>query len=535
MAEPVSLLEQRCRRLLFAYPRAYRLERGDEIVSTMLDAMPAGRRWPDPADAADVVAGGLRHRLGTASLVGFDEGLALAAPVALSLAAGIAGFAWWRVEPVTAGAMIGGEPLFGLFRTLGPVAYAFWLFSALGWAVLRPAPSRVLIAVSIAVTLALPVVAPLTGVDRPPLWVMLALSVFGLLALVGSAPASGGYRSTLDGRISVPAGAVAVTLAASTVVTLWAPAGEAYGYYYQPTIARVGTVVTATVAIVAAIAIARQVRRRGAGGWLWAAALLGLPAGWMGPFDSDGLRTAATDATPHFGRLAQVVLASCVAVTTIAWLARRGRPATPVNDRAAAPLGRAAAVALGALAGLGAFLGLARAGWLGFAREPSPLPVHVLVAIGLLALAGLAAAVVARPAPRVTAVAAGLTLGLAWLVAVYDNRWSVAGWADLGHTASLVITLVLVPLSLCADAAIRTLARRPPWIRSGGPASGPDVESKASDLRTWAAALVVAAASLGWLGYAALPYVLSWGPVLFVLVICIVAVALSRRPRSRRS
>jgi DNA-binding PadR family transcriptional regulator len=328
-------LEQRCRRLLLAYPRDYRAQRGDEIVSTMLDAMPAGRRWPDPADAADVVAGGLRYRLGTASLVGFDEGLALAAPVALSLAAGIAGFAWWRVEPVTAGAALGGVPLFGLFRTLGPVAYAFWLLAAVGWAVLRPAPSRFLIAVSIAVTLALPAVAPLTGVDRPPLWVMAALAVFGLLALVGSAPASGGYRSTLDGRLSVPAGAVAVTVAASTVVTLWAPGTEAYGYYYQPTLARVGTVVTATVAVVAAIAIARQVRRRGAGGWLWAAALLGLPAGWMGPFDSEGLRTAATDTTPHFGRLAQVVLASCVAVTTIAWLARRGRPHTAVVPAAA--------------------------------------------------------------------------------------------------------------------------------------------------------------------------------------------------------
>jgi len=508
-------LEQRCRRLLLAYPRDYRAQRGDEIVSTMLDAMPAGRRWPDPADAADVVAGGLRYRLGTASLVGFDEGLALAAPVALSLAAGIAGFAWWRVEPVTAGAALGGEPLFGLFRTLGPVAYAFWLLAAVGWAVLRPAPSRVLIAVSIAVTLALPAVAPLTGVDRPPLWVMAALAVFGLLALVGSAPASGGYRSTLDGRLSVPAGAVAVTVAASTVVTLWAPGTEAYGYYYQPTLARVGTVVTATVAVVAAIAIARQVRRRGAGGWLWAAALLGLPAGWMGPFDSEGLRTAATDTTPHFGRLAQVVLASCVAVTTIAWLARRGRPSTAVVP-AAAPLGRAAAVALGTLAGLAAFLVLARAGWLGFARGGSSLPGHVLVAVGLLALAGLAAALVARPPLGVTAVAAGLGLGLAWLVAVYDNRWSVAGWADLGHTASLVITLVLVPLSICLDAAVRT------WAGGAG-------------LRTRAGALVVVVASLGWMGYAALPYVLSWGPVLFVLVICIVAVALSRRPRSRRS
>jgi hypothetical protein len=73
-----------------------------------------------------------------------------------------------------------------------------------------------------------------------------------------------------------------------------------------------------------------------------------------------------------------------------------------------------------------------------------------------------------------------------------------------------------VPLSLCLDAAVRT------WAGGAG-------------LRTRAAALVVVAASLGWMGYAALPYVLSWGPVLFVLVICIVAVALSRRPRSRRS
>jgi hypothetical protein len=117
----------------------------------------------------------------------------------------------------------------------------------------------------------------------------------------------------------------------------------------------------------------------------------------------------------------------------------------------------------------------------------------VLVAIGLLAVAGLAAAMVARPSLRVTAVTAGLTLGLAWLVAVYDNRWSVAGWADLGHTASLVITLVLVPLSLCLDAAVRTLARR---ARRSNPRGR---------LRTRAAALVVAAASLGWLGYAALP------------------------------
>src|SRR5258705_3934677 len=160
-----STLERRYRRLLIAYPPAYRLARGDELVGTLPDVAPPGRRWPDLGDAVDVVGAGLRRRFGTANLAGLDGGLALAAPMALALAAGIAGFAWWRVEPISSGVYIGGSALFGQFRTLGPIAYAAWVLAAVGWAFLRPPWSRLLVAAAVLLTLTLPAIAPLTTVD----------------------------------------------------------------------------------------------------------------------------------------------------------------------------------------------------------------------------------------------------------------------------------------------------------------------------------------------------------------------------------
>ena len=112
---------------------------------------------PRLADAADVVAGGLRRRLGVGTIAGLDGGLVVAAPVALALAAGISAFAWWRVEPVGAGVYMGGSHCLGPFRTLGPIAYAAWLLAALGAGRAAPGRGRALIAAAVAVTLALPV------------------------------------------------------------------------------------------------------------------------------------------------------------------------------------------------------------------------------------------------------------------------------------------------------------------------------------------------------------------------------------------
>lgn len=58
----MSPLERRCRLVLRAYPAAYRRERGDEIIATLLEATPAGRRRPLFCDLRALVLGGLRAR-----------------------------------------------------------------------------------------------------------------------------------------------------------------------------------------------------------------------------------------------------------------------------------------------------------------------------------------------------------------------------------------------------------------------------------------------------------------------------------------
>ncbi len=55
-------LERRSRVLLRAYPAAYRRERGEEIVGTLLEATPEGRTWPLSRDVRALAVGGLKAR-----------------------------------------------------------------------------------------------------------------------------------------------------------------------------------------------------------------------------------------------------------------------------------------------------------------------------------------------------------------------------------------------------------------------------------------------------------------------------------------
>ena len=61
MAGPLA---RRYGRLLFAYPRAYRRRRGDELLGALLDAAPPGRTRPTAREAANLIGHGLRCRLG---------------------------------------------------------------------------------------------------------------------------------------------------------------------------------------------------------------------------------------------------------------------------------------------------------------------------------------------------------------------------------------------------------------------------------------------------------------------------------------
>ncbi len=529
-ARPDAILERRYRRLLLSYPPEYRASRGNEIVATLLDVAEPGRRTPRVAEAADLVAAGLRQRLGVAAIAGFDAGLVVAAPVALALAAGISAFAWWRVEPLPPGADPAGSALFGQFRTLGPLAYAAWLIAAAGWATLRPVLSRRLIAVAIAVSALLPLADGVAGVDRPPLWVLMALSVFGVIAYTGTSSAAGARAApSADERLGVISGAGAVAVCAWTATLAWPPADGRWSYYYQPTVSRVGAAVAIAVGAVAVVAVVRLFRGASTREWLWATVLLALPGGWLGPFDPGALPRfgAGQLSVPHFGRLAQILLASCVAAAAMAWLAQ---PRTPGAGRSRAPalpaLGTAGAVAFGCCAGLVGF-GLATRWALVGLASPHPIgevPGYVvtgaaiLAGVALLALAGTVGLLdrrSLRPLLAIAGAAAGTSAAAALLVGAYDNHWSVHGWADFGRTAAMVSTLVVVPLSVCAATAARLLyAGEPPR-------------------RTRRSAWGVLVGSAGWLGYVTLPYLFSWGPVLLVLLAYLGALALAAAARRR--
>jgi hypothetical protein len=274
------------------------------------------------------------------------------------------------------------------------------------------------------------------------------------------------------------------------------------GIYYQPTIAWVGLVVTATVATLAAGAVLRRLRGRAASPLLWAAAVLALPAGWLGPYGSgDG-----------FGRLAQVLLATCAAATTLAWLLRRMSPRRAPTPAALRTVG---AVAVGAGLGLAAFLLGGQAGLFGFTGTVRPdwagaelTPVAVLLVTGAVALAGGSGAL-ARVALLVGVVATG-SFAAAWAVAFYDYNWMAREWGDFSRTSGLIVTVAIPPLAACAYVGGRLLSNRPLWT-----------------VRVASAVAVVGGG--GWIGYLALPHLWLWAPGMVALALCRLAEILPPR------
>jgi hypothetical protein len=60
-------LARRYERLLEAYPEAYRAERGQEILGTLLEGAEPGQRWPSAREAVGLVRGGVWTRLADSS------------------------------------------------------------------------------------------------------------------------------------------------------------------------------------------------------------------------------------------------------------------------------------------------------------------------------------------------------------------------------------------------------------------------------------------------------------------------------------
>jgi hypothetical protein len=81
-----------CYRLLLrAYPAWYRRERGEEMLGTLLEASPPGRRWPSLRDARALIMGGFRVRAGQ------NQRLTTAANLRLAVLLGAALALLWLV------------------------------------------------------------------------------------------------------------------------------------------------------------------------------------------------------------------------------------------------------------------------------------------------------------------------------------------------------------------------------------------------------------------------------------------------------
>ncbi len=81
----MTALERRCRFLLHAYPAAYRRERADEMLGTLLATTPQGRTWPLPRDTRALLLGGLRVRSGQERRLSTPGNLRLAALLGCAL------------------------------------------------------------------------------------------------------------------------------------------------------------------------------------------------------------------------------------------------------------------------------------------------------------------------------------------------------------------------------------------------------------------------------------------------------------------
>src|ERR1700735_3120880 len=77
--DPATTLERRFRLLLHAYPAAYRRDRAEEMVGTLLETTPAGRTWPLARDIRALLLGGLRARSAQNRRLGTPANLRLAA------------------------------------------------------------------------------------------------------------------------------------------------------------------------------------------------------------------------------------------------------------------------------------------------------------------------------------------------------------------------------------------------------------------------------------------------------------------------
>lgn len=310
-------LERRYLRLLHAYPVDYRHARGAEIVGTYLDLADPDQRWPSPADAADLVRGGLRQRLRAAGVAGLVPGVRLAALLALVTASALAGI--WGVAELHPAPAEWGVPHLGPFVSLGVVVWAAWLLAAVVTAIAPIRVARLAIALALLLTVALPPAAAALDAPRPPLMMLLPQVVLGLLGL--ALP----DRPSRAIRLAPSLSALVAAVATEFLVGL-----DAVGTYYGTTRTTFLSTVGGLLLVVGALlAVGLAIGGDSRGGW--ALVTLLTPAGFLAvPGLADGIGPAYGGVT--FTELAVTAVAVALAgpaVLLMTILVRSRRTSVP--------------------------------------------------------------------------------------------------------------------------------------------------------------------------------------------------------------
>jgi hypothetical protein len=207
----MSDLARDYKRLLLMYPKAYRHERGEDIVTTMLDATPSERRHPEIGDVLNLLAHGLRMRIGLNSNRFAGQVFTLAALPGLTLAAALCavafGFGEWH-HPLDQNLQN-----FGPFLTFGPLLYLVWVSGAVV-AQLKPSLMRRSAILCELSTLAA-MVAGRFSVAHPPVLLLVMLMGFGLpSAFAPRTTTAPRFGAILVGLVAV--GAMCVILTTTT-------------------------------------------------------------------------------------------------------------------------------------------------------------------------------------------------------------------------------------------------------------------------------------------------------------------------------
>jgi hypothetical protein len=139
-------LERRCGWLLLAYPAAYRQQRGEEMLGTLLQSAPADRNWPPLRDCLAMIIGGLQVRTAQNRRLGTGASLRLAGTLGCVL---YLSFFFYSFA---------GLPLWYLGAGLGPqaqsypqLAFAAGLLACTALLVMRPGGRNGAIATIVAV------------------------------------------------------------------------------------------------------------------------------------------------------------------------------------------------------------------------------------------------------------------------------------------------------------------------------------------------------------------------------------------------